>query len=189
MQEYCDVKRISLDVNYRSTDSIVSATDSFIKHQRKNSIKDFKSDNEKYNNPNFLIRNDSPNTEAQNIFDIITYLKETGKINDYGEVAVLYRNHSNKSVANLIDKLEEAGIDYTIRDQRNLSKQNEVQSILAILWYITRKARPGSIPASDELKETNLKMFCGDYFELHSGHFQMTPKNTLGNFRIPTMRM
>ena len=82
MQEYCDVKRISLDVNYRSTDSIVSATDSFIKHQRKNSIKDLKSDNEKYNNPNFLIRNDSPNTEAQNIFDIITYLKETGKIND-----------------------------------------------------------------------------------------------------------
>lgn len=165
MQEYCDVKRISLDVNYRSTDSIVSATDSFIKHQRKNSIKDLKSDNKKYNNPNFLIRNDNPESEVQNIYDIITYLKETGKINDYGEVAVLYRNHSNKSVANLIDKLEEAGIDYTIRGQKNLSKQNEVQSILAMLWYITRKVRPGSIPASDELKETNLKMFCGDYFE------------------------
>ena len=166
MQDNYDVKRISLDVNYRSTENIVGLTDSFIEHQRSaDSIKDLKSDNKKYNNPNFLLRNDDYKSEAQNIYDIIAYLKETGKINDYGEVAVLYRNHSNKTVGELINKFSENDIDFTIRGQNDLSKQNEVQSIITLLWYITRKTHYGRIPSTEELNERNLKALCGDYFE------------------------
>ena len=166
MQDYCDCKRISLDCNYRSTENIVAATDEFIKHQRsENSQKDLRSNNDEYNNHNFLVSSEDNENEAQKVLDIIKELKETGKIKDYGEVAVLYRKHSNKTVEELINKLNENKIDFVIKGQRDLSKQNEVRSILAMLWYMARKTYPGAIPTKAELIDQNLKQFTGEYFE------------------------
>ncbi len=173
MQKDCDVERISLNCNYRSTQNIVSLTDRFIKDLRdENSLKDLKSNNEKYDNPTFLVESSNHDEEAEKIFDIIQYLKQSGKILDYGEVGVLYRKHSNKTIAQLLELFDqhneinpENPIDYTIKGQSDLAKQDEIKSLIIMLWYITRNTNYGYILSSDELNERNLKAFCGEYFE------------------------
>nr|WP_295115844.1 ATP-dependent DNA helicase [uncultured Methanobrevibacter sp.] len=159
---------LSLDTNYRSSENIVALSEAFISPQRKEtSQKHMKSSRfKKCNNPNFLIKNDDSASEAENVYQIIKYLKKNNKIRTYSDVAILYRKHSDKTIANLralFDADDE--IDYSIRGQSDLADQNEVRSLILMLWYVARKTDFGYIPSSDELKEMNLKAFCGEYFE------------------------
>ena len=157
---------LSLDTNYRSTEKIVKLTESFIAPQRKEtSQKHMKSNNKRYNNPNFIIENDNSDDEAENIYQLIKYLKNKNLIKCYSDVAVLYRKHSDKTIANLKDKFNmDDEIDFTIRGQSDLAEQNEVKSLIMLLWYVARKTNYGYIPSTDELKELNLKAFSGEYF-------------------------
>lgn len=155
----------SLDINFRSTESIVHLTEEFINPQRKEtSQKHMVSNGKEYDNPCFMLRNEDSDKEAQKVYEIIETLKENGQIRDYNDVAVLYRHHSDKTIAKLIEMFSEGGIDFSIKGQSDLGKQDEVKSIIILLWYITRKTYPGRIPSTAELKEINLKALCGDYF-------------------------
>ena len=166
MRDACNAEVISLDVNFRSTKSIVNVSDSFIKHQRKGySKKHLTSYNEEYDNDTFIIRNGDNFEEAQRIFEIIQKLKESGKIHEYGEVAVLYRKHSNKTIPKLLELLAENDINFTIKEQKDLENKDEIQSIITLLWYLTRKTHRGHILSTAELKKQNIKAFCGEYFE------------------------
>ena len=157
---------ISLDYNYRSTKDIVRISDDFIKHQRDEySQKHLKSANDDYDNCTFIMESESNSEEADKILNTIKYLKESGKINSYNEIAVLYRRHSNKTITELINLFYENGINFTIKGQADLKDQDEVKSIMTMLWYVTRKTNPGHIPSNDELDKMNLKAFCGEYFE------------------------
>ena len=168
-------EKISLNCNYRSTEDIVKVTDCFIKDQRDDdSLKELQSANKKYDNSTFIVENESNVEEAQKVFEIIKYLKETGKIKDYGEIGVLYRTHSNNTITELIklfdqfneDKDDKDQIKFNIKGQADLAEQDEVKSILTMLWYITRNTYKGYIPSkSSELEDLNLKAFCGEYFE------------------------
>ncbi len=157
---------ISLDVNYRSTANIVRVSDSFIRHQRCDyTQKHPVSSNNEYDNDTFLVESEDSQDEAGEIFNIITELKRLNKINDYGEVAVLYRKHNTGTITKLIELLCENDIDFVIRSQNDLAEQNEVKSVILLLWYLTRNMDEGHILSNDELNEFNLKAFCGDYFE------------------------
>lgn len=162
--------RISLDINYRSTDNIVNLTEAFITPQRKEtSQKHMRSAGKSYNNPNFLIENKDSKEESEKIYDIIKYLKENELIQDYCDVAVLYRKHSDKTIENLIKKFDSDGdIDFSFRGQSDLSQQAEVKSMITMLWYVSRKTHEGYVPSKEELNESteqNLKAFCADYFK------------------------
>ena len=158
---------ISLDDNFRSTDNIVKLTEAFINPQRKEtSQKHMRSKNEDYSNPNFLIQNENSNDEAENIYEIIRYLKNNNLIRDYEDIAVLYRKHSDKTIPALIEKFDcDDEIKYTIRGQSDLSSKEEVRSLITMLWYLSRNTDVGYVPSKDELKELNLKAFCGEYFK------------------------
>ena len=159
------VDPISLDINFRSTENIVALTEDFIKPQRKETAKKHMvSDNEEYNNPNFIITNGDSDEEADNVFNLIVSLKEKGLIDDYSDVAILYRKHSDKTIANLIEKFNCEGIDFSIKGQQDLAQQDEVKSVMTLLWYVTRKTDEGYVLSTNELKELNLKAFCGEYF-------------------------
>ena len=156
----------TLDINFRSTESIVRLTEEFINPQRKKTSQKHMVSNDKgYNNPNFILRNKNSNDEAENIYQIIENLKENELIRDYSDVAILYRHHEDSTVARLIEKFNEGGIDFSVKGQSDLGNQEEVKSIIILLWYITRKTYSGHILSEDELTEINLKAFCGDYFE------------------------
>ncbi|MBR4447918.1 ATP-dependent DNA helicase, partial [Methanobrevibacter sp.] len=156
---------ISLDVNYRSTENIVNLTDSFIKDYRKDySQKHLTSNNNDYNNSSFIIEAENPEEEAKTIFDTINYLVQNKNLN-YEDIAVLYRKHYNKTIPALIELLYENNIDFTIRGQADLKDRDEVKSIIILLWYLTRRVDNAYISSADELKDLNLKGFCGETFE------------------------
>ena len=97
---------LSLDVNFRSTDNIVKLTEEFITPQRKEtSQKHMRSNSKGYDNPNFLLENKTNADEAENVYEIIKFLKLNNLIKDYSDVAVLYRKHTDKTIANLVEKL------------------------------------------------------------------------------------
>ena len=159
---------IALNTNFRSTKSIVELTEAFIKPQRDKLTKtgkNMESNKKSYDNHNFLIKNSSNDEEADKIFEIINYLKEKNLIKDYSDVAVLYRKHNNDTITNLIEKFNKNGIDFCVKGRKDLSKQDEVQSIITLMWYVTRKTYLGRIPSKDELDKINLKALCGEYFE------------------------
>ena len=156
---------ISLNVNYRSTQNIVDISDSFIKHQRDEySKKELVSNNDKFNNPNFIIESHKNDEEAHKIFNIIKTLKEENKIKNYSDVAVLSRKNSNKTITKLIDLFIENDVGFTIKGLSDLDEKDEIKSFIIMLWYIIRKTHRGYIPSNDELDTLNLKAFCGEYF-------------------------
>ncbi|MBE6491195.1 MAG: ATP-dependent helicase [Methanobrevibacter sp.] len=157
---------LSLDVNFRSTDNIVELTEAFITPQRKEtSQKHMVSNGKKCNNPNFLLENRNSEDEAENVYEIIKYLKQNNLIEDYSDVAVLYRKHADKTIANLIEKFNcDQDIDYSIRGQSDLSSKEEVKTVLTMLWYVSRNTKVGYVPSNDELDKLNLKALCGLYF-------------------------
>lgn len=92
------------------------------------------SNNKDYDNDTFLIESESSEEEASKIFNIIAELKRLNKIQDYGEIAVLYRKHNTDTISNLIELLCENNIDFVIRGQNDLAEQNEIKSIVLLLW-------------------------------------------------------
>ncbi|AMD17365.1 hypothetical protein TL18_04620 [Methanobrevibacter sp. YE315] len=153
---------ISLNTNYRSTEDIVELTEEFIEEYRKDySQKHMVSYNLGYTNPSLFIKVESPQDEANQIFNTIQYLKHNKDVN-YEDIAVLYRKHYNKTIPELIRLLDENSINFTIRGQADLKDQVEVKSVILLLWYITRRTDNLYVSSQDELKELNLKGFCTD---------------------------
>jgi len=176
MEKEFEATRISLDCNYRSTKNIVNLTDSFIKYQRsENSQKDLKANNTKYDNPSFILETDMPKKkkekkfayqeEAKKIFEIIKKLDENGQINDFGDIAVLYRKHSSNTIKNLVGYLKEDGIPFSIKGGHGIQDQKEVKAIIIMLWYITRKLNKSYISSQDEYNWLNLSAFYNDDLE------------------------
>ena len=176
MEKEFETTRISLDCNYRSTQNIVNLTDSFIKYQRsENSQKDLKSNNDKYDNPSFIIETDMPKnrnqkrfayeSEGKKIFDIIKKLDENNQIKHFSDIAVLYRKHSSKTIKTLINCLKEEGIPFSIKGGHDLQDQKEVKAIIIMLWYITRSLNKSYISSQDEYNWLNLKGFYDEELE------------------------
>ena len=157
--EKYDTTLISLNVNYRSTENIVNLTEEFIDEYRKDySQKHMLSYGPKYNNSNFIIESESSSEEAKNICNTIKCLKKKGV--DYKDIAVLYRKHNNDTVPELIKLFRENDIDFSVYGQADLMDQDEVKSIVTLLWYVTRRTDKHYFSSEDELKEGNLKQFC-----------------------------
>lgn len=156
--EKYDAAIISLNTNYRSTENIVNLTEEFIDDYRKEySQKEMVSYGPKYNNSNFIIESEDALQEAQNICDAIKCLKRKGV--DYKDIAVLYRIHDNATVPELIRLFNQNRICFSIQGQSDLAEQDEVKSILILLWYITRRTDKYYFSSEDELKDKNLKQF------------------------------
>ena len=170
LEKEFETTRISLNCNYRSTDNIVNLTDSFIAYQRsENSKKELKANNHEYNNPSFIVETDMPKNrnqkkfaykeEANKIFEIIQKLDENGQIEDFSDIAVLYRKHSSKTIAKLIYMLQQAGIPFHVKGSKDLNKQSEIRAVIIMWWYITRKLDDSYISSQDEYDWISLRGF------------------------------
>lgn len=181
LETLTETKRISLDVNYRSTDSIVKLSDSYIKHQRsEKSVKHLKAHNTEYNNPCFILKSDK-DSEAEDIFNIIKSLE--CKIENYSDIAVLYRKNGSKTILDLIELFMLNDIPFSIKGQKDLKDKKEVKAILILLWYITRKIDNSYISSSDEYKWLNLKAFCDEDYEDAFWHLSDETKKYIINLQ------
>lgn len=176
MESEFETKRISLNCNYRSTNNIVNLTDSFIKYQRSpNSKKELKAKNQEYDNPSFLIETDLPTNkkqkklayeeEAKKIFEIIKKLDENNQIEDFSDIAVLYRKNSSNTITYLIEMLQEAEIPFSVKGRKDLEDQKEIKAIIILWWYITRKTDNSYISSQDEYGWLNLSGFYDENLE------------------------
>lgn len=171
-----ETTRISLNYNYRSTANIVDLTDSFIKYQRSsNSKKELKAKNQEYDNSSFLVETEIPERrnekkfayeeEAHKILEIIKKLDKNNQINDFSDIAVLYRKHASKTIGYLIDLLQEAEIPFSVKGRKDLQEQKEIKAIIILWWYITRKLDYSYISSKDEYEWINLSAFYDEELE------------------------
>ena len=157
-----DCKLISLDYNYRSTNNIIEASEMFIKPQRKQYSKKHLIGARGEDKDSYILENEDYGDEANNIFNLVKYLKDSGKIKQYSDIAILYRSViSNKNVPILIEEFKKNNIPFHISGTGDLIESDEVKSILTLFYYITRRLDHSYSMSRLERNWLNLKAFCG----------------------------
>ncbi|MBQ9025631.1 MAG: ATP-dependent helicase [Methanobrevibacter sp.] len=130
----------SLPTNYRSTYEIIDISEDFIKHQRpaESALGKAECGREVHNNTYFLV-NENSGVEASNIFEIITHLIDNDKINNLSDIGILFRSlntSTSRCIGSLLEKLDEADINYQIRGLSNLVEQPEIKSVLTLFYHL-----------------------------------------------------
>ena len=180
-----DVKRISLNTNYRSTNQIIDVSEALIKPQRDvHSEKDLKG-NRDIDFPIYYISNEDKDNEAENICEFIKYLKETGKIDNYNEIAVLTRSVTSNGncIKPLMNLLNENNIPYAIKGNKDLLDKDEIKSILTLIYYVISEDKDHHIMNSWEKKWLNLKAFTGTDFKMKLCNLSDETKEILFNIQ------
>lgn len=136
----------SLPTNYRSTYEIIDISEDFIKHQRPAESALGKAEcGREIHNPTYYLVNENSGVEANNIFNIITYLIDNGKINNLSDIGILFRSlksSNSRCIASLLEKLDEADINYQIRGLSNLAEQSEIRSVLTLFHHLVSDDDP-----------------------------------------------
>lgn len=164
-----DVEPKSLPTNYRSTYEIIDISQDYIRHQQSENtaLKKAKCGRDVNNEVYYLINPDNK-SEALNIFNIIKYLYDNGKINSYDEIGILTRSVKGASscIDPLIELLAENDIPYQIKGRNDLFDKNEIKSILTLLHHLIEDEDPDKIILTRWEKEwLNLKAYTGANFE------------------------
>ena len=123
---------ITLHDNFRSTRDIVEFNEELIRKDRC-IPKELKS-TKKYKFPVYYLANTNQEEEAANIVTIINTLYGENKIENYSDIALLFR--TNNEVDSIVKHLDHAGIPYYLKDKKDLRDQNEIKAILTLLWYL-----------------------------------------------------
>ncbi|MCR5457491.1 MAG: UvrD-helicase domain-containing protein [Clostridiales bacterium] len=131
--KYEDVKIIKLEQNYRSTQNILSAANSVIKHnygRRGKNLWTSGQDGEKV----FIRQVDNQNDEAKFIVSKILelMLKERRRYSDF---AILYRTNAQSNVLESV--FVKSGMPYRILGSHKFYDRKEVKDILAYLYVIS----------------------------------------------------
>ena len=163
----------SLPTNYRSTNQIIDISEDFIKHQRdeKSSLQKPQYGRKVENNVYYMLNEDKA-SEARNIFNIIKYLKENGKINSYSDIGILSRSVKGDKFKDLIELFDEHNeqnpedkIPYQIRGLSNLLKKDEIRSILTLMYHLVQDENPHNHIMDQWTSDwLNLKAYTGANF-------------------------
>jgi len=137
-ENFSGIKTLRLEQNYRTTKTILSASESLIKNNnpdRYDPDKNLFTKNEKGDAIEIIYANDF-RQEARAIIgrikDIIAHMPEEDR--DYSQIAVLYRAHSHKT--EILDMLRQEEIPYTIVGGMGLFEQEEIKDVISYLKAI-----------------------------------------------------
>lgn len=130
-----EFKRVDLLVNYRSPPNIVKFNEDFIKKHGRAFEKENVMSNTDSNGDLFYLDSMNGAEEAKKIVSIVKYMKETGKINKYSDVGLLFR--TKRSMNPFINLLLKEGIKFHVQGNSDFKEYGEVNSIILLLWYLT----------------------------------------------------
>lgn len=156
-----DFNCITIHNNYRSSRNIVEFNEELIKNQRtaEKKLVPVKS----YGNSVFhMSSNEYGPDEALNIIEIIKDLKNDKKIKYFSDVALLFRLKS--SIEKFMEVFDEMGIDYYLTENNDFLNQNEVRSMLTLLWLLMPYEKEKLVYRGVEF--LNFKSLKYDYFGL-----------------------
>ena len=136
----------SLPTNYRSTHEIIDISEDFIKHQRpvESALGKAQCGRDVHNDVYYLV-NENNTVEAENIFRIINHLIDEGKINQLSDIGILFRSlnpSSSRCIEILLEKLDEADINFQIRGLNNLVDKDEIKSVLTLFFHLVSDDDP-----------------------------------------------
>lgn len=167
-------KEVTLETNYRSGKEIVDFNEKVMNtldenrqknlHARKNAPKSWVYSIE-------YPAQDREYKQVDQIVYLIKYLKDSGKIERYSDIGLLFRSIKTKVVSNLISRLDEENISYDLISNESLTENKEVRAIITLIWYL-RKIGDKFIPSKWEKDWLNLKAFSNPYFNLSNDTIQ-----------------
>lgn len=163
-EKYGDyIKKISLDYNYRSTNQIIGLSEFFIQNQRSENSEKLLKGYRNIDKDSFFINNSSKEDEAYEVTKIIKYLHEERKLN-YNDISILSRSVINKGVKSLIKEFKENNIPYQIKGFDDLEEQDEIKSILTLIYYLIESEEGRPFLGTWNKDWLNLKAFTDDKF-------------------------
>ena len=161
------VYKINLNINYRSANQIISLSEDYIKPQRAIGAKmdEAVGARDLDRNTYFLV-NQSNESEAADIFEMIKYLHDNGKIENYNEIAILSRSIRYSGTAKeLIQLFNNNKIPYHVRGVPDLFEKPEIKSILTLIHHLVDESDTHSHKFTAwELDWLTLKAYTGDKF-------------------------
>lgn len=177
-----DVKKVDLNINYRSTNQIIDFSEKYIKNQDTTS-RDKLIGKRNLNREIYYLDNDDKNEEAENILNTIKYLYDNKIIENYNEIGILSRSVKvNNCIGPLIKLLKENNIPYEIKGLNNLLEKPEVKSLLTLYYHLIRDDNPHShIFNRWESDWLNLKAYTGENFKQKFIDLSEDTKDKLNN--------
>jgi DNA helicase-2/ATP-dependent DNA helicase PcrA len=131
-----DCSLVTLQTNYRSTSSIVSVNESFIKTCRSSGTCKDLGASRGDGGMIFTLTNSSRDDEAVNIASTVNDLISNGKVKCLSDIGILFRSTKGK-IGPLLDELDKLNINYIINGNQDLMEKDEIRSIISLLWYFT----------------------------------------------------
>ena len=180
-----NVYKVNLNINYRSTNQIIRISEDFIKSQRTNGSKqDAVIGARNLDRNAYFFVSQGFTSESNSIFNMISYLHDSGKIKNYNEIAILYRSKYNKSAKELIWLFNKNNMPYNVRDIPNLINKPVIKSILTLIYHLIHD----EIPHNDKLEKwesvwLNLKAYTGENFNQVLFYLSDETKNILNTLQ------
>ncbi len=162
------VYKVNLNVNYRSANQIIDISEDFIKSQRAVGAKQDKAIGARHlDRDTYFLVNKTNENEAQALFDMISYLYNSGKIENYNEIAILARSVEYSSTAkHLIQLFIDNEIPYHVRGIPDLFEKDEIKSILTLIFHLIQDENPHNHKFNRWEREwLNLKAYTGENFK------------------------
>ncbi len=128
-----DIQMFKLQTNYRSRPHIVDAGNQVIKNNTNQYQKDIVA-HRTWSDKIVCFSHGSEIDEAANLVDFIKKMKETHKLKDWWQVAILYRTNAQSSPFEQIFLQE--GIPYKVFGAFKFFERKEVKDILAYVKYV-----------------------------------------------------
>jgi DNA helicase-2/ATP-dependent DNA helicase PcrA len=128
-KDYPDATIIKLDINYRSTQNIVNASNAVIIHNKERIDKTIKSNNEIGEKINYNLYG----SEYEEAKKVIEQIEKNIKNNDYDN-AILYRVNNQSRIFE--EYLSQKKIKYVVKDGGEFHKRKEIRNILFVLNFI-----------------------------------------------------
>lgn len=164
MEETYDCEVVNLNLNYRSSDEVINLAEGYIKYQRRESSEKGGIGSRKVSKPSFYINSDKNQEEAVKIADIIRHLKDSGKVKNYGDIAILTRSINNNT-ANITTELYNKHVPYHITGLDDFIESNEIKSVIATMYAIMAPSDKPHIMSKWEKDWLTLKAFASEDFQ------------------------
>lgn len=132
-RQYPEAITLKLERNYRSTQNIVDAANSIIRHNKEQIEKTVFSENEK-GNKILLMPSSSDKEEASKVIGHISRLHRSEDV-ALSEIAILYR--TNAQIRSFEDALREKNIPYRIYGGLSFYQRKEIKDIIAYFRLVT----------------------------------------------------
>lgn len=135
-KDYPDAQLCKLEQNYRSTQTIVQAANSLIRHNKGQIRKDVYSEL-KIGERIALSTYMSDRDEAKGVASQIRLLSKRSENFSYDDIAVMYRTNAQSRV--IEDELRQAGIPYRIYGGTSFYQRKEIKDALAYMRLISNR--------------------------------------------------